>query len=99
VTSLVLFNVTSASRYSFKVAAYNRQGIGPLSSGASVKVDGTIASAPTTTVEPPTFADQAHSPFDVATAANNSEVAGFDLVVQVSTFLGTAIAELIEHQI
>ena len=33
--------------------------------------------------EPPPFADQAHPGFDVATATNNSEVGGFDLVVQV----------------
>ena len=29
VTSLVLFNVSSTSKYSFRVAAYTRQGIGP----------------------------------------------------------------------
>ena len=39
----------------------------------------------TTTLESPTFADQAHFPQDVAAAGGGGEVGGIDLIVQVIT--------------
>jgi hypothetical protein len=88
VTSLVLYNMTSAAKYVFKVAAYNRQGIGPFSSSVTMKIDRLLTS---TTLDSPTFADQAHSPFDVATTGGNTEVGGIDLIVQVKRVLLTEI--------
>ena len=85
VTSLVLYNLTSTSKYVFKVAAYNRQGIGPFSPSVSMKIDRLLTSSPSTTLDSPTFADQAHPPYDVATTGGNTEVGGIDLIVQVKT--------------
>jgi len=62
------------------VAAYNRQGIGPFSASQAMKIDRLLI---TTTLESPTFADQAHFPQDVAASGGGTEVGGIDLIVQV----------------
>ncbi len=80
VTSLVLYNLSSTSKYIFRVAAYNRQGIGPFSASQAMKIDRLLT---TTTLESPTFADQAHYPQDVAASGGGGEVGGIDLIVQV----------------
>ena len=50
-----------------------------------MKIDRLLTSSPSTTLDSPTFADQAHPPYDVATTGGNTEVGGIDLIVQVKT--------------
>ena len=81
VTSLILHNLSSIARYTFKVAAYNRQGIGPFSQNVAMRMDSLISP---TTFEPPTYADQAHSAHEVEATGGATEVGGIDLIVQVN---------------
>ncbi len=81
VTSLILHNLSSTAKYTFRVAAYNRQGIGPFTQNLAMKMNSLVSP---TILEPPTFADQAHSAHEVETAGDATEVGGIDLIVQVT---------------
>ncbi len=76
-TSLLLYNLTEGTKYTFRVAAFNHQGVGPFSSAVSLTLGNGV---------PPKSDDygaSGHENLDVVSAGGSNEVSGVDLIVQV----------------
>jgi len=73
-TSLVLHNITEGAKYTFRVAAFNHQGVGPFSSVVKLDVGH----------RPDDFGAVSHDKTELVNATGANEVSGVDLIVQVA---------------
>lgn len=76
-TSLLLHNLTEGTKYTFRVAAFNHQGIGPFSPAVSLTVGNAVVS------KSDEYGATGQDNPDVVSAGGSNEVSGVDLIVQV----------------